>query len=122
MRRYLARLNARVWTPLGILCILMFLVLPIIIATPLVIWLTRQMDRLPRWNRPVDPGQPVRLRLAESSLGHQHVGLVGKVPQEPILVSSRTTGAADSQPSGDRVSYPFAQAPVGGELSAVDRQ
>jgi hypothetical protein len=35
--------------PMGILCVVLFIVLPIIVALPLVLWLTRQMDRMPLW-------------------------------------------------------------------------
>jgi hypothetical protein len=34
---------------MGIFCVVLFIVLPIILALPLVMWLTRQMNRVPLW-------------------------------------------------------------------------
>ena len=53
MRNLWADFTQRVCTPLRIFCIVVFIILPIILAIPLFIWLIRQRDRLSRWNRVV---------------------------------------------------------------------
>ena len=57
--------------PMWILCVVLFIVLPIIVAMPLVIWLTRQMDRMPLWANGAAPS--VGLTSAKTGLGEQQV-------------------------------------------------
>jgi hypothetical protein len=88
MSDFFVRFKERWWTPFGIICVVVFIVLPIILAMPLVIWLTRQIDRLPTWRNAGEPATPHDSRTTEGRLGHEQVRLGQGGDAAVILVTA----------------------------------
>jgi hypothetical protein len=122
MRGLFTRFRERWSTPLGIICVVVFIVLPIVLAMPLLIWLTRQMDRLPIWwNAPSEPSTPWTLESAERRTGHEQIRLGRQILQEPVLPMPSAAGPIIAQMSRNVITHTFAETTVGGELATVDR-
>jgi hypothetical protein len=101
--------------PLAVVSVVLFVVLPIVIATPLVIWLARQMDGWRTWWKG-------SLTRTESGLRLEQWGAGREVIEEPVVSLPSATGLQNAETPSDPIAHAFAQAPIRRELAAVDRQ
>lgn len=110
----LLNLKQKIGTPLAIVAIVLFVVLPIVLAAPLFVWLTRRVDGwLASWSA---------LARTENRLRAQHGGVGGKLLQEPVASLSSAAGSHDPELPRDLITHPFTQTPIRSEFAAVDRQ